>query len=218
MEELKFIKYLIKLSDKYQSNIHNYFPDKKLRNHYNKILCKKFNLDANTIVNLEINLLNDFSLVVKEINEKVKIIKSINKKFILCPSIIIIKNISHAVLIIYYHNEDKFYICDSTMTHGDCQKTINYLNQLYKITFGINYEIICYSIQNLENKNKYIGFVDGEYSRGYCMAWSYLLAHTIIKYNWINLTTLIENINWSVEYSPKISRQLIRGFLVYNLL
>lgn len=41
MNELGFIKYLIKLSNKYDSNIHKYFPNQELRNHYNKKLCKK---------------------------------------------------------------------------------------------------------------------------------------------------------------------------------
>ena len=118
----------------------------------------------------------------------------------------------------YYKDENKFYICDSTGEHGDCQKTINCLSRIYKIVFDSNYEIICYSIQDLEKKNKYVGFINGEYSNGYCVAWSYLLANMIIKYNWIQINYLIECIKWNVEYSPKLSRQLIRGFLVYNLI
>jgi hypothetical protein len=219
MQELKFIKYLIRLSNKYDSITHKYFPDKDLRDLYNQNLCKKFNLIPNTIINVEINLLKNLDLVVKETSEKVKLIKSIKKKFVLCPSRIVLKNISHAVLIVYWKDENKFYICDSTGTHGNCQKTIDTLNQLYRIVFDSNYEIICYSIQDLENKNKHIGFVKGEYTRGYCLAWSYLLAYIIIKYNWVGLgiNELIESIKWNVEYSPKTSRQLIRGFVIYNL-
>jgi hypothetical protein len=219
MKELNFIKYLIKLSNKYDSNIHKYYPTKELRDLFNEKLCKNFNLDLNTIINIEINLLKNFNLVVNEISKKVKLIKSINKKFVLCPSRIVIKNISHAILIVYWKDENKFYICDSTGTHGDCQKTSDFLNKIYNVVFDSNYEIICYSIQDLEHKNKYIGFIQGEYSRGYCLAWTYLLGYLIIKYNWmeLNLNELIDCVRWNIEYSPKLSRQLVRGFLVYNL-
>lgn len=219
MKELNFIKFLIKLSKNYNASVHKYYPDQELRDLFNIKLCENFNLDLNTIINIQINLLKDFNIVIKEISEKVKLIKTIRKKFVLCPSRIIVKNIAHSVLIVYWKDENKFYICDSTGTHGDCQKTYETLNKIYDVVFDSNYEIIGYSIQDLEQKNKYVRYLNGEYSRGYCLAWTYLLAYIIIKYNWIGLRTidLIELMKWNIEYSPKLSRQLVRGFLVYNL-
>ena len=73
MQELKFIKYLIGLSNKYNSDNHKYFPDKDLRDSYNLNLCKKFSLNPNMIINIEINLLKNFDLVIDELNQKVKI-------------------------------------------------------------------------------------------------------------------------------------------------
>ena len=218
MIELNFIKYLIKLSNEYDSNFHKYLPDQELRNFYNKKLCKNFNLNPNTLINIQINLLKKKEEIIDDILDKIKKIKSINKKFILCPCRIIIKNTAHAVLIIYYKNKNKFYICDSENKHGNNQETINKLIQIYEIIFNNNYEILCYSLQDLEKNNKYIGYKSEEYSSGYCLAFSYLLAFILIKYNWIDIIELIECIKWNIEYSPKLARQLIRGFIVFTVL
>ena len=217
MNELNFIKYLIKLSNKYDSNFHKYFPDQELKNNYDKNLCKNFNLDSNTIINIQINLNKKKEEIIDDILNTIKKIKSINKKFIVCPCRINIKNICHAVLVVYYKNKNKFYICDSASKHGNNQETINKLNEIYKIVFDDNYEIICYSLQDLEKNNKYIGYKNEEYSKGYCLAWSYLLGFILIKYNWIDIDKLIECIKWNIEYSPKIARQLIRGFIIFNI-
>lgn len=214
MNDLGFIKYLIKLSNEYDSNIHKYYPTGELRNHYNQKICEKFNLDK--IIDLEINFnlrTNDFPI--NNLLNKIKEIKLINKKFVIIPCRIIIKNISHAVVIVYYKNTNKFYICDSTNQHGNNPDTLNKLIELYKIIFDNNYKIICYSIQDLEKNNNYIKYKDNEYSRGYCLAWSYLLSYLLIKYNWIEIEKLTECMMWNIEYSPKLARKLIRGFIVY---
>ena len=67
MNELGFIKYLIKLSNKYDSNIHKYFPNQELRNHYNKKLCKKQNINTDTLINIRINLMENNELIIKNI-------------------------------------------------------------------------------------------------------------------------------------------------------
>jgi len=212
MNKLGFIKYLIKLSNEYDSNVHKYYPDEELRNNYNNKLCLDFNLDKT--IHIEINLhlkINDN--IIEDISNKIKEIKLINKKFVLVPCTIVKKNISHAVLIVYYKNMNKFYICDSTSQHGNNQETMNKLVELYKIIFD-NYEIICYQIQDLES-NKYIKYKDSEYLSGYCLAWSFLLSYLLIKYNWVGIDKLVECMLWNIEYSPKLARKLIRGFIVY---
>ena len=109
MIELNFIKYLIKLSKKYDPSEHIYIPNNELRKYYNEIISKKYNINQKNIINIRINLDYDNDYNIKKLLEIKNYIISLKKKFILCPCKIFSKNISHAILIIYYKNINKLF-------------------------------------------------------------------------------------------------------------
>jgi hypothetical protein len=231
MSRLGFLHFIIGLSCKYNPDIHNYYPDSKQFKNWNEKICKNYSIEQKNRFTIIIKLSNntmkinsniyplDFAKfnINKSFNDlpnEILQIKSTRKKFLTIPTIIIGINCAHSVLIIYRKNLDKFYICDSESVHSHNHQIQTKLNQIYSNIFG-HYEILCYSIQNLEHTNKYIGLKYGEFSGGYCMGWTFLLAFLQIKYHWIGIEDLVKKLMWNVEYSPKISRQLIRGFIVF---
>ena len=218
MIELQFIDYLIKISKKFDTYKYKYYPNYILRDKYTKNLCKKFNIENNSIITLEINLLENYNKIIKYLKKKVLIIKKINKKYVLCPTVLLSDTYCHSYLIVYYKNKNKFYICDSFYFHYD-EQTISgdKLKKIYDCVFDCRYEIYCQYLQCLEEDNNYVKYLKNEYSNGYCLAWTYLLCHLIIQYHWCDLKELIDSMIWNLEFSSRFARYLIRGFIVHNI-
>lgn len=222
--KMDFIEYLLRKGKYFDIN---YIGTKDRLRHYMKKFNKKFNLEPLTFDNilkvgdenkfivdnrLEINhhfINSDSKELVDEyfrrLEKSITSIKNIKKNYTIISTSLVFETKRHAILIVYYRDEDMFYICDSDKVEPHSVYMLEIYNRIFDER---KYEIVHCQFQTIEES------IEKE-TNGYCFAWSMLLAYCIIKFNNITIEEIVERITWSLDYNPNKMKQLIHGFVSY---